>query len=203
MNGHWMNEPDTRMERIYLYVPPEEYPQAQASGACWDDESKRWYTHGDPVPALLSSWMGDDADPGDEVEFAIASDAAFVASAQVACVTCGEQIDVICIYCESGTDVEMGDAMTQFTLSNLWAMDAALIAKLERWPHFKNIDDSKADGGYFANHCPHCGSVQEDYLLHAEAGDVFFCIPRAEPDLIQLTPLVGTIRASGDYSFGV
>ncbi|MGO8855485.1 MAG: hypothetical protein ACLQO1_07215 [Steroidobacteraceae bacterium] len=51
--------------------------------------------------------------------------------------------------------------------------------------------------GYFAN------QVQEDYLLHAEPGDVFFCIPQAEPGSVELTPLVGPIRLSGDTSFGV
>jgi hypothetical protein len=25
-----------------------------------------------------------------------------------------------------------------------------------------------SEEGYFANHCPHCGALQEDYLLHAE-----------------------------------
>ncbi len=37
------------MERIHLYVPPEEYAQVKASGAFWDDESKRWYIGRDMV----------------------------------------------------------------------------------------------------------------------------------------------------------
>jgi hypothetical protein len=31
------------MDRIYLYVSPEEYPEVKASGASWDDASKSWY----------------------------------------------------------------------------------------------------------------------------------------------------------------
>jgi hypothetical protein len=118
-------------------------------------------------------------------------------------VACREQIEVICIYCESGTDMEMDEPLSQVTLSNIWAMDEALADQLERWPMFKNTADPDADGGYFANHCPQCGAVQEDYLLHSEPGEVFFCIPRAEPGSIELTPLTGMIRVSGDISFGV
>ena len=42
-----------------------------------------------------------------------------------------------------------------------------------------------------ANHCVHCGAVQEDYRLHSEPGSVAF------------TPLVGLVRMSGDFGFGV
>jgi hypothetical protein len=45
--------------------------------------------------------------------------------------------------------------------------------------------------------------MQEDYLLHAEPGDVFFGISRAEPGSIEFTPLVGRIQLSGDCSFEV
>jgi len=191
------------MERIYLYVPPEEYAEVKASGACWDDASKRWYTRGDPVSAALSRWLGDEGDLRDEAEFGVTCDAAFVAAARVACTTCRERIEVICIYCDSGTDEETGEVMTQVTLSNIWAMNGALSAQLARWPFLKKAVGSNSGDGCFANHCPHCGGVQEDYLLHAEPGDVFFCIPQAEPGSVQLTPLAGPIRLSGDTSFGV
>jgi hypothetical protein len=55
----------------------------------------------------------------------------------------------------------------------------------------------------FANHCPRCGAMQEDYLLHAEPGDVFFGISHAEPGSIEFTPLAGRIQLSGDCSFEV
>ena len=70
--------------------------------------------------------------------------------------------------------------MTHVTLSNIWAMDSALTAQLERWPFFKKAEGSNSDEGYFANHCP-----------------------QAEPGSVELTPLVGPIRLSGDTSFGV
>ncbi len=191
------------MERIYLYVPPEEYAEVKALGARWDNASKRWYTEDDPGSPAWARWLGDDADPGVEPAFVVSSEEAFVASARIPCVACREEIEVICIYCESGTDMEMDEPMAQVTLSNLWAMDSALTTQLERWPFFKNTAGLESDACYFANHCPHCGAVQEDYLLHSEPGEVFFCIPRAEPGSLMLTPLVGRIRASGDISFGV
>jgi hypothetical protein len=192
------------MERTYLYVPPEEYAEVKASGACWDDASKRWYTGEDPLPPTLLRWRGDDAAGENEAaEFTVTSDEGFVAAAHVVCLTCQEMIEVICIYCENGFEAEMGEMMEQVTLSNVWALDSALAAQLERWRQFKPVAGSEGDDGYFANHCPHCGAVQEDYLLHAEPGDVFFCIPEAEPGTVELTALVGRIRLSGDTSFGV
>jgi hypothetical protein len=82
-------------------------------------------------------------------------------------------------------------------------MDNALAAQLERWRFFRNGIGAGSEEGCFANHCPHCGAMQEDYLLHAESGDVFFGISRAEPGSIEFTPLAGRIQLSGDCSFGV
>jgi hypothetical protein len=31
------------MDRIYLYVPPEEYAGVEAYGASWDEDAKCWY----------------------------------------------------------------------------------------------------------------------------------------------------------------
>ncbi len=191
------------MQRIYLYVPPEEYAEVKASGACWDDHSKRWYVDRDHVSAALSRWMEGDEDSGSEAEFGISSDQAFVASAQTVCVNCHERIEVICIYGETGTDTETEELLSQFTLSNLWAMDSALRAQLAPWPSFGTAGDADSEEGHFANHCPHCGAMQEDYLLHSEPGDVFFCIPQAEFGSVRLTPLAGRVRMSGDCSFGV
>lgn len=185
------------MERIYLYVPPEEYAEVKASGACWDEHSKRWYVRQDSVSTTLSRWMGD----GNEAEFGIESEEAFIAAAQTSCTNCREKIEVICIHCSSGKDLETGEVLEWFTLSNISSMDSALAATLERWRFYRTT--TGPEDGYFANHCPHCGAVQEDYLLHSEPGDVFFCIPEAEPGSIELTPVEGLIRVSGDCGFGV
>jgi Domain of unknown function (DUF5710) len=187
------------MDRIYLYVPPEDYAEAKAAGARWDDPSKRWYTVGRPVAPALARWL-DEA--GAEPVYVVRSDEAYVASTGMFCVNCRDHIEVICLYCESGTDLEMNEPVSQVTLSNVWAMDDALAAQLGRWPEFK-LTGGEAEAGYVANHCPHCGAVQEDYLLHSEPGEVFFCIPRAEPGSVTLTRLAGTIRVSGDIGFGV
>ncbi len=188
------------MEQIFLHVPPEEYAEVKGSGACWDDHSKRWFVPGDTAPASFSRWLGDEEG---EAEFGATSDEAFVASAQASCLTCHERIEVICIYCESGTDSEIGDPMTQVTVSSVWAMDKALATQLARWRFFRKSIGAGSEEGYFANHCPHCGALQEDYLLHAEPGDVFFGVSGAEPGSIEFTPLIGRIQVSGDCSFGV
>jgi hypothetical protein len=130
--------------------------------ASWDDASRRWYTPKDRLSAELSRWIGGDEDAGSEAEFGITCDQAFVASAQTMCVKCHERIEVICIYGETGTDIEMDEPLSQFTLSNIWAMDSGLRAQLAPWPSFRNAGGADSDEGHFANHCPHCGAMQED-----------------------------------------
>jgi hypothetical protein len=144
------------MERIFLYLSPEEYAEAKALGACWDDHSKRWYILRDMPPAKFSRWLGEEEG---EAEFGVESDEALVASARASCLKCRERIEVICIYCESGTDSETGEPMTQFTLSNIGAMDGGLATQLERWRFFKKGIEAGSEEGYFANHCPHCGAM--------------------------------------------
>jgi hypothetical protein len=145
-------------------------------------------------------WL-DDEEGG--AEFGMTSEDAWIACAEAPCLACRERIEVICIYCESGADAETGDPMMQFTLSNVWAMDSALAVQLERWHVFRKNTGAGSEEGYFANHCRHCGALQEDYLLHSEPGDVFFGVSRAEPGSMEFTPLVGRIQVSGDCSFGV
>jgi hypothetical protein len=182
------------VERIYLQVPPEEYPEVKAAGAFWDDHSKVWYIESNVPSTAFSRWL--ESTQG-ESEYGITSDEAYVALAQTTCLQCGETIEVICIHCESGTDAVTGDSMTRFTVSNIWALDDALTAQLEVWPYFKSIDLGCAAGDY-ANHCPHCGAPQEDYLLHDEPGDVFFGLSEASRETIEFTPLSGQVQLSGD-----
>jgi len=86
-------------------------------------------------------------------------------------------------------------------VSNVWAMNEGLRTQLERHPFFKRIGGP--DAGTFANHCAHCGAVQEEYRLHSEPGDVFFSVMEAEPGSVTFTRLVGLEQLSGNFAFGV
>ena len=115
------------------------------------------------------------------------------------CSQCGETIQVICIYCEYGKDLETAESLARFTLSNVWALDGALAAQLERWPFFrKGVGAIPGDEG-FANDCPFCDARQEDYLLHEEPGDVFFGIAQTQSGMAEFTPLMGRVQMSGDW----
>jgi hypothetical protein len=181
------------MQRIYLHVPPEEYAEVKALGAHWDDASKSWYIVAGLAPATFTRWL-DEGDP--EGEFNIASDEALVAQVKILCTTCGAHIEVICIFCQSGVDTQMDDPMSEFTVSNIWSMDNALANQIKRWPGYRRVTGEE----YFANHCRHCGSAQEEYLLHSEPGDVFFGIAPDRAGSIEFTPLQGRVQMSGDYS---
>ena len=113
MKRIYISSPGDSMERIYLSVSPEEYPEVKASGACWDDASKSWYIGQGMATAMFSRWLGEDPD---EAPFGIASEEAFVASAHSGCVSCRKDIEVICIYCKSGMDTEIGYPIAKFTV---------------------------------------------------------------------------------------
>ena len=185
-------------DRTYLYVDPEERAKVKAAGACWDDNLKCWYITPDMDPAVFARWL---ADSEDDEELEITSSEAYVASTRAPCRNCRATIEIICIYCESGTEVD--EPLTQFTVSNIWAMDDALKNQLAPWPNFKKGFTPVEDSEYFANHCPHCHALQEDLFLHDEPEDPFFAIPHTPPVSLPLTPLVGEIHLSGDCNFSV
>jgi hypothetical protein len=134
-------------------------------------------------------------------DFEIVSTEAYVASTEVPCWKCAHNMEVICVYCESGVDLD--EPLTRFTVSTIWSMDEALTYQLQRWPHFKRGSGATQHPGYFANHCPRCGEAQEDMALHDEPEDPFFSIPHAPSGTLRLTPLVGQIRLSGCCHFSI
>lgn len=148
--------------------------------------------------ARFSRWL---PDAEQDEEFTITSKEGYVAAATTSCQRCHSRIEVICIHCESGT--VSGEPLTRFTVSDLRAMDEALARQLEPWPNFRKLSGPDGEASYFANHCPRCGSPQEDMYLHSEPDEPFFNIPRAAPGSIKLTPLEGTIQLSGDEHFEV
>lgn len=60
-----------------------------------------------------------------------------------------------------------------------------------------------AEEGVFANHCPQCGAMQEDYLLHSEPGDAFVGLAMGTPEAVEFTALEGRVCLGGDYGFGM
>lgn len=187
-------------DRVYLYVPPEEKAEVEALGARWDATSMCWYIGSEDDRTRFSKWLPDE-DRAEDEEFSITSDQAYVASATVPCRSCGLTIEVICIYCESGTVLD--EPLSKFTVSNIRAVDAALAPQLTRWPTFRQSYSEIDQTSYFANHCPRCGAMQEDMYLHSEPDQPFFGIPRAAHGAVTLTPLVGRVRLSGDEGFEI
>ena len=82
-------------------------------------------------------------------------------------------------------------------------MDEDLTRQLQPWPTYRPMQGIDGAPGDFANHCPRCGTPQEDLYLHSEPDQPFFDIPHTAPGSIKLTPLIGTIRLSGNEHFTV
>ena len=180
------------MDRIYLLVPPEEYAEAENAGASWDEESKRWYVD-EAASHRVPQWLA----PDDADRFNLFSSALYVARAELNCHDCGSPMEVICLYCRSATDLELELELGDLTVSNLTDVEASLQRSLDRWPCYRRDDP----GGPYANHCPRCGAVTEDYQLHPEPGDVFFDLRLDRAGEVSFTPLEGQAHLLGDFSF--
>src|SRR5437016_4486325 len=112
----------TKVNRMYLYVPPEEEGEVEALGAHWDESSKCWYIGAGEDPDRFSQWLPQEQE--EDEGFTITSDQAYVASASALCWKCHTNIEVICIYCESGFVAD--EPLNQFTVCRIWAMDGDL-----------------------------------------------------------------------------
>lgn len=100
-------------------------------------------------------------------------------------------------------DTEIDNPIADFTVFNISAMDGVLARLIARWHHYRPGVGEDAEEGVFANYCPHCGAMQEDYLLHSEPGDVFFGLAMDAPGAVEFTALEGRVCLSGDYGFGL
>jgi hypothetical protein len=181
------------MQRTYLFVPPEERAEVEQLGAQWDSTNKRWFVEGVPSSSLArwSSILEED-------EYSTISNDAYVASTSIPCPHCGQETEVIAIYCLSGTVLD--EPLERFTISDIRAVDEALLQGLKRWPSFRRTTEGDAFGD-FANHCAACGDVIGDIKLHSEPEHVFFDIVHAVDGAVTLVPLMRTIRLSGNEHF--
>ena len=134
-----------------------------------------------------------------EHDFRILSDEAVVVSGRVSCWNCRTDIEVICLYCQTGY-VE-GEAMLDFSVSNVTAMDDNLRVQLGRWPNFRPIRGRGTCNEGFANHCPGCARPQDDFYLHCQPGGVFFSFQDPGAQELRIHALQGPIRCSGDEGF--
>lgn len=188
----------SRPDRIYLCVLPQDRAVAEAAGALWDDVSKCLYITPDMPQETFANWVVE-CEATDE--FAIASPEAYVAAANTACCRCRSQIEIICIYCEYGADLDQ--PLTNFTVSNISSVDEALSEQLARWPNFRKDQSVFGHSFCFANHCPSCHAVQQEMRLHDEPDAPFFATPQGPPEAVRLTPLNGLVRLTGDCHFAI
>jgi hypothetical protein len=131
-------------------------------------------------------------------DYRILSDEAVVVSGRVKCWNCLADIDVICVYCQTG--LIDGEATVDFSVSNLTRIDEALRLQLARWPKYHPVR-RRGGRGCFANHCPSCERPQDDFYLHCLPGGLFFSFQDPVAEALQIYPLQGPVRLSGDEGF--
>lgn len=186
------------MSRTYLHVPYEEGDQARRLGAQWDADGKCWFIDSVLDPAPFHRWLDTTRDRS-ELPYSIVSDQAFLLSARIRCWKCHAVTCVRCVYCQSGC-ID-GEPYEQFTVSNITAADECLRRQLEALPDFRFGQARVAGGRYLINHCRRCGTQQADYYLHCEPSGVFFSLKGAPAGALEITPLAGRVRLSGDEGF--
>jgi hypothetical protein len=132
-------------------------------------------------------------------DYRIISDEAAVVSGQVKCWNCQAGIEVICLYCQTG--FVDGEAMMDFSVSNITRIDEALRLQLARWPKFHPARSHGTGWGAFANHCPSCQKPQDDFYLHCQPGGIFFSFHDPVAEGLRIHALQGLVRLSGDEGF--
>jgi Domain of unknown function (DUF5710) len=115
------------LDHLYLRVPPGDRKEVETLRARWDPDHLCWYLEPGDDRTRFSKWLPREYSREDE-EFSITSEQAFVASTTIPCQKCASAIEVVCVFCESGTVDDK--PLAQFTVSNMSAVDAALAAKL-------------------------------------------------------------------------
>ena len=186
------------MSRIDLFVAPEDYPQLRALGARWDRRSKCWYVDSAMADNRFVAWLPDATTQGlSDNDWLIESPEAFVARARTHCRSCRRSIEVVCLYCRSGT--VSGQPLQAFRVQCVWALDNELRRQLQRWPGYR-MDIRQ---GTYLNHCPQCGDAQDEADLHDEPGQPFHDLCVEVPRGIELEALHGRVWLSGDYCIEV
>jgi hypothetical protein len=132
-------------------------------------------------------------------DYRILSDEAVVVSGRVLCWNCRADIEVICLYCQTG--FVNGEATVDFSVANVTALDEALQLQLARWPNFHSLRGRGVGNGGFANHCPSCAKPQDDFYLHFQPGGIFFSFQDPATRELRIHALRGLIRCSGDEGF--
>jgi hypothetical protein len=132
-------------------------------------------------------------------DYGILSDEAVVVSGHVRCWNCQADVEVICLYCQTG--FVRGEATFDFSVLNITAIDESLRLQLARWSNYRPIRMSRAGCGGFANHCACCHTPQDDFYLHCEPGAIFFSFQDPVAQDLRIHVLQGRVRFSGDEGF--
>lgn len=129
-------------------------------------------------------------------EYSIISDEALVVSGRTRCWKCMADIEVICLYFQTG--FVLGEPLMNFSVSNVTAMDYSLRKQLERWPDFRLARRGPGAGQLYLNHCPRCGISQDDFFLHCQPEGLFFSFDDQSTAALSVAALSGLVRLSGD-----
>lgn len=91
---------------------------------------------------------------------------------------------------------------SQFSfVSNIETINSSALRLLQNLSQsYKKGYSRTLNQSYYANHCPHCGRLQGDFMLHCEPGAAFFPVSIEHARQIKLYPIKQPIFLSGNTS---
>lgn len=181
------------MGRTYLNVPYEEKEAAKRSGAKWDGGIKKWY-----VPAYdklkhyapFCRWLLDGRG-----SIVLARQRVYLMESRQECGKCGRETPVAALALGTFAEI-LADNAGEFVVDNnmadpflefftlAWAQDETgipprLMEFMRKRYNVKN-GYSKIAGECLANHCIHCGAIQENWSLFEESDSPFWPVKGIE-----------------------
>lgn len=134
--------------------------------------------------------------------YLIESDDAYIATTMIDCWECEKEIPVIALCAKEATieGEKHKDKSEIIRMSEITAMDrytAHLFAGA--FPDFRPYLNEEGELVEYANHCPHCGLVYEDEVLHDNSE--FLMLAQASPGSIAYVKIPGRIRLDGNEGF--
>lgn len=158
---------------VLLNVPYAEKAEAEALGAKWDPELKKWYAVND-YPKFRK-WIGiRNVSPYKWDGAYIISDYIYIVEGMRECYKCHKMTPVICFGFEKlwimNRDPELKDEYydDELMLSiTAWfdPMPPELIALVQKTYNFKRVYSRMAGESYWGNCCEFCKSLQGDFFL--------------------------------------
>lgn len=167
---------------IKIKVLPGSEDRPRALGALWDEKEQTWFIPDIKRPEAFKEWL-ETGTSGFIIKTPF-----YIAMNTTRCCRCDTPTPVLSLASEhylvpdhtAGADKTWSEVKEFTFFPFLRYVDDDFKALLRVvFPYFKSFEGQGRKEAYWANHCIHCGAVQEDDRLHTVPGVAFFPLTEA------------------------